>query len=130
MNPDILNRIVEIDKERRSLGERDKELADERSRLEQQLLDDFQQNGIQSIRANGATVYLERKLWARPNAPRDKVAAALRDAGLDEYVKEDFNTNSISAYARELDETGEELPPELQEVLTVNEVFKVKTRRT
>jgi hypothetical protein len=60
----------------------------------------------------GPTVYSERKLWAKLDVDEDadenerkarKAAAiaALKEAGLGEYVEEGFNSNSLSAVIRE-----------------------------
>ena len=48
---------------------------------------------------------------------------------LGDYVEETFNTNSLSAYVRELDREGKPLSTALAAVLDVSEVFKLRTRR-
>jgi hypothetical protein len=45
-------------------------------------------------------------------------------------VEETFNTNSLSAYVRELDREERALPPTLAAVLEVSEVYKLRTRRS
>ncbi len=57
------------------------------------------------------------------------VCDALRRGQLGEYVEETYNTNSLSAYMRELDREGRPLPPVLDAVLEIGEVFKLRTRR-
>lgn len=124
-----LNRLVELDRERRQLENRIKEINSERGRLEEKILDEMQHAGVQNMNIGGATVYLHRQLWARPrDGNKQAVIAALHEAGLDEYVSETFSTQSLSAYVRELDSYDEPLPPELEEVVQVDEVFKVRTR--
>lgn len=99
-----LDRFVDL-KARKADLERDLRLVkDELAPLEQQLLDEFAQEGVAGKRhaATGKLVSISRKVWARA-AGGDKPAAcaALKAAGLDEFVAESFNTNSVSAYFRE-----------------------------
>lgn len=83
----------------------------------------------QSSRVNGMTVYLKREVWASPkDGDYEKACEALRAANLGEYVHERFNTNSVSAYVRDLEREGEPLPPILQDALNVTEKFKVQAR--
>lgn len=101
-------------------AKRVKEAIDPRERL---LLDEFIAEGARSKRhaASGKLTYISRRIWARARGG-DKAAAciALRDAGLGDYVEEGFNTNSLSAYFRELAKSLEDdtdMPPALDALL-------------
>jgi hypothetical protein len=122
-----LDRFVEVTNELRELDNRSKELRSEREGLEQELLSEFEELGSSSIRLQGKTVYVHRQLWANArDGDYDRACAALIEAGLGEFVQERFNTQTVSAYVRELDQKGEDLPPELEETLTVAERFSVR----
>ena len=79
-------------------------VKDELAPLEQALLEEFAAEGVSGKRhaGTGKLVSISRRVWARA-AGGDKPAAcaALKAAGLDEFVAESFNTNSVSAYFRE-----------------------------
>jgi hypothetical protein len=55
---------------------------------------------------------------------------ALKRCHLGDYVEETFNTNSLSAYVRELDREERQMPPTLAAVLDVCEVYKLRTRKS
>jgi hypothetical protein len=102
------------------------------SRVEEQVLEDLQRDGHKSVghAATGATLTVTRMLWAKLDVDTDdlteddakavrataKAAAgdALIEAGMGDYVRSDFNLNSVSAHFRTLvkayDDEQAELP--------------------
>ncbi len=124
-----LLRFTELAREKRDLEAREKVVKREMGELEKQILDDFEAGRVQNTRVNGMTVFLHRQLWAgAKDGDRARLVAALKAAGLEEYVSETFNSQSLSAWVREQDATGSELPPEVQDAINVSEVFSVRTR--
>ena len=110
------------------------DLLDDTKRLirevEQQILKEFETSGVSNVRINGELVYLHRQLWARArDGDKHALCAALRANGLGLFVEESCNTNSVSAYVREQDAQGIELPAGLAEVIEVTEVFSVRSRK-
>lgn len=99
--------------------------------LEPALLDWYAENGTQSIKANGATVYLHRQIWARP-AENDwpKAVAALKASGLADLVQERANINTLSAWVREREAAGEPLPAAFEGAISVAEEFGLRVRRS
>jgi hypothetical protein len=132
MNTDHLKRFVALEERRRDLETEVDRIKAEAAALEQQLLPEFEQSGMERVSIDGRTVYVERKLWAKAKDGGNKAAACqvLRACGLDDYVEETFNTNSLSAFVRELDREGKPLTPSLAAVLEINEIFKLRTRRS
>ena len=131
MNTDELKRFVALEERRRQLEAEVDTIKAEATELEQRLLPQFEQEGFEKISIDGRTVYVERKLWAKArDGNKAAVCKALKRARLGDYVEETFNTNSLSAYVRELDREERRLPPSLREVLEVSEVFKLRTRRS
>lgn len=109
-----------------------KALKAERDDAEQKLRASFEEAGIANVKtADGRTVYVHRQLWARAKGG-DKMAVtdALQAAGLNEFVTQTFNTNQVSAFVREQDKLGVDLPAELDAVLDVAEVFSVRVRKS
>lgn len=68
-----------------------------------EMVADLQAAGTDGVRhsASGAMVSIGRKIWARATTSKPDACAALKAAGLGDYVEEGFNTNSLSAYFRE-----------------------------
>jgi hypothetical protein len=129
MNTDELKRFVMIESRRRELETEIEALRAEAAQLEQALLPQFEHAGVDRISLDRRTVYVERKLWAKAkDGDKAAVCKALRRARMGDYIEETFNTNSLSAYVRELDREERPLPPTLAAVLDVSEVFKLRTR--
>lgn len=114
-----------------------KALTAEADKLEREILEAFVDAEVQSVQVDGSTVYLERKLWAQKETdpstdepvPTEVVVEALNAAGLGDFVQEGYNTNTLSAYLRDLDENEEPLPPALRGVIKAAEVFKIRYRK-
>lgn len=106
------------------------ELAkDELQRAEQAALDAFERAGIQSIKLDGRTTYLRRDLYASTRkGAKEALIAALRHHELADLVGETVSGQSLSAYVREREREGDEVPPEIAEHITVAEVFRVGER--
>lgn len=79
--------------------------------LEPQVAEKLMEHGLKGAKheATGASLSMSRKVWLKiiregeKATPEEKarVGQALVAAGLDEFVKEDFNSNTVSAYFRE-----------------------------
>lgn len=79
-------------------------VKDELAPLEAALLEEFAAEGVSGKRhaGSGKLVSISRRVWARATGgDKASACAALRAAGLEEFVAESFNTNSVSAYFRE-----------------------------
>ena len=131
MNSEQLKRFVALEERRKQLEDEVDGIKAEAAELESALMPQFEQAGIERVSIDGRTVYIERKLWAKAkDGDKPAVCKALKRCRLGDYVEETFNTNSLSAYVRELDREGKPLSPALAAVLDVSEVFKLRTRRS
>ena len=77
------------------------------------------------------TLHFRTELWAKPvDGDKAAVVRVLKKCGLSDYVSESYNTGSLSAYVR--DRLGNDMPlqPTLAEVLLLDEVTKVRGRRS
>ena len=129
MNTDELKRFVALEERRRQLEAEIDTIKAEVAELEQRLLPQFEQGGLQRVSIDGRTVYVERRIWAKArDGNKSAVCRALKRCHLGDYVEETFNTNSLSAYVRELERDGRPMPPSLAKVLEVSEVFRLRTR--
>ena len=157
---EVAARIAEIDVRRKLHKAATDALEAERGGLEEQLLDLLADAGLSSVRTapqvvtapddgqsfNGGcsgcqavaiaptTVHARRDLWlAAPNG-RDHAIAGLRRAGAGILVAEAYNSQSASAWMRELPRTAkpEDLPifpAAAGDDLGVSEKYSIRTRR-
>jgi hypothetical protein len=102
------------------------------SNVEQQVLDQFIEGGVQSVKtATGQTVYLHKQLWANArDGDHERACDALVVAGYGELVQRRFNTNRLSALVREITaESGENgMPPVLKDALAIREQVSARVR--
>ena len=127
-------RIAEIDRQRSALNAQLDTLNDERTQLESALLAAWGEEGMSSIRVDGATVSLRRDLWAglvrNEQGSNADALSALKRARLGSFVNETVNTQTLSAWARELPRDNDDmpiLPSSLRERINVSEKFSIRT---
>jgi hypothetical protein len=134
-------RFAELYRLKKQADDDAKAYAEELRRLEQAIMDDMTEKGIEKFTIGGldVTLYIHRQLWA--NAAKDpdtgetseatkaRAIEALREAGLGGMVYETFNVQTLSAHIRTLiPEQGmmPVLPPELEGALDISEKFSLR----
>jgi hypothetical protein len=99
-------------------------------KVEQEILAEFERDSITSVNLDGRCVYLYRKLTARAkDGDKTRLIEALKACGLHDYVQLGFNTQSVEAYVREQENTGQPIPAVLREALETTELFFVRVRK-
>jgi len=122
-------RLRRLQKEREAEAETIKDQADQ---IEQQLLEEFAVAGVQNMSVDGTTVYLQRQVWAQVDQAytKEEVIDRLRQSSLDHFVRESYNTNTLSSWLRDLEREDEPLPPALDGVIRPFEKYQLRTRRS
>jgi hypothetical protein len=108
-------------------------------------LDFFEKHGIGKITIRKTNLYISRQLWAglAEDVTHEKAAEVMISVGLGEYCAPRLNSQSFSAYMRELaiEWAGEDAPPltpeevlkvlpeSLRGIIKVSEVFKINARK-
>jgi hypothetical protein len=109
---------------KRMLEEELDRIKDELDALGFQLRDYLGTGGFERVRISGYTIYLRRQVFARKYdwASAAEVCAALKANGMGHFVREQYNTQTLSKHVRELEELHEE---ELRsgQILTVSELL-------
>lgn len=131
---DLIARVkhyLELTERRRELEDRLAAVKAEAAEVERDVLDGFAADGIDRMTVDGRTVYLHSQIWAsRPEGVEtEDVVAALHSAGLGHMVNERYSSQTISAYLRDLEREGEELPPALVGRLEPTVKFSARVRR-
>jgi len=90
------------------------------SRGDGTLLDQFVDEGIQTIRTTGKnarTIYVHRTILSRPanGLKRHETVEGVRAAGFGDLIKEDYSTQSLDAAVRDMLKEDEELEPNIVE---------------
>jgi len=123
---DIVAEYADKMAERRKLDAEVNALKTELAILEERLVEEFGQAGIQNIKtAAGQTIYLNREVFAKLVGDQKKAYTALRRAGLGDFIKDTVNAQTLRAWVKEMDEV---LPKGLQPYIDITEVFRMRMR--
>lgn len=131
MNKELLDQYVELHGEIKAAEAALDVLKTRKATMETEVLADFTDEGIQSVKAtNGTTVFIHRSLRASVKGDRQEAAQVLVDVGLGDLVRQDFNLNTLSSWVREQDALGVPLPDPLTEHVAVAEFFSARVRKS
>ena len=132
MDTELLQQFVDVWKRKQEVeGQLDATKA-RLAELEESLLDQFTEAGVQRITVGADTVWLQRQLWTNPkDGDRERAILALQQAGLGDLVqtKTDYNTNTFNAWVREQEKQRQPQPNPKQEAFKVDEVYHLRVRR-
>ena len=121
-------RLIELRKQRAEAEAVVDEIKGEAGIVEQALLAEFE-HGVDKISVDGVTLSPRvRKTVRAVDGNRLAVVEALERCGRRELVN--FNTQTLSAYIRDEEENGRELPLELASVIQVGEIYSVGLRKS
>lgn len=99
------------------------------SEAEERGLQTCEREGIQKLSIDGTTVFLKRSLRASiKGGQRDQAVAAFEAEGLGDLVTHTMNAQTLSAYVREREKQGEEIPPAIAAHLNVAELYTLSAR--
>ena len=99
--------------------------------LEEQILTNLAREGVGSLKVAGMTLFVKSQRWARAkDGDKERAIAALREIGLEDFVAEGFNTNTISAWLREQVRDENEIPEAFTEAFTTTETFTLGSRKS
>lgn len=129
-----ITRYAQLKDAKRVLEQQIEKIKEELNGLEPRLLDHFAEQGINSLKLDaGFTVYLRGQWWARPKDGNYEAACqALRDAGLEGMIHEQFSVQTLSAWVREIkkEDPAAKLPPSFDEAIVATQQFNVLVRKS
>jgi hypothetical protein len=146
MNMEQLKEFVCLENRKRDLDAELKATKQKLDDLEQVLVPQFIDDGVQRMTVDNRTVSLAQDIYASPVGERADVVAALKASELGQYVAENYNTNSLSAFVREVardvavlatregrpygeDEVLQALPQPLGTALKVSFIHSLRSRK-
>jgi hypothetical protein len=146
VNLEQLKEFVCLENRKKELDAEQKQVKQQLDDLEQVLVPQFIQDGIQKMTVDGRTVSLVHDIYASPLYDREDVVAALKQSELGQYVAENYNTNSLTAFVREVKREVESqaqqeqrpydeediraaLPAPLGQALKISFVHKLSSRK-
>ena len=146
MNMEQLKEFVCLETRKRELDSELKAIAARIDDLEQALVPQFLTDGVASMKVDGRTVYIAQDIQAGPLKDRAEVIGALKRSELGQYISENYNTQSLRAFVREVAEevrlrcqrqsrlfTEEEvrvaLPSPLCDALKISFVHSLRSRK-
>lgn len=132
MNIDDIKRFIAIKKELDDIAIQEAELKRERQELEQIILAEFEEQGVQNMRVDGRTVSLVRTIYARANTETggtEALAQVLRENGLADLVKDSVNANTLASYVRELEKLEIPMPEAIANHVIVTPVFSARVKK-
>jgi hypothetical protein len=77
--------------------------------VEHMLSEGIDKISIRDPKYRGLTLFIRTDVW-EGHTTKEEAIQALKDAGLEDMVKPDFNSQRLSAYIREQEAEGKELP--------------------
>jgi len=106
MNMEPLREFVSLEKKKKDLDAELKAAKQRLDELEEIIIPMFVADGVPSmaVEADGMTRTLSiyQDVYASPLNEREEVVAALKLSELGAYVAENYNTNSLTSYVREV----------------------------
>ena len=147
MNMEQQKEFVALENRKKELDSELKAIAAQLDDLEQSLVPQFLEDGVQSMKIDGRVVYVAQDIYPSPASDRAAVVEALKKSELGQYVSENFNSQSLRAFVREVAEevrlqceqqdkllTEEAvlaaLPAPLGQALKVSFIHSLRSRKT
>ena len=146
MNMEQLKQFVCLENRKRDLDAELKATRQKLDDLEQILVPQFIEDGVQRVTVDNRTIALAQDIYASPLNDREEVVSALKASELGQYVAENYNTNSLTAFVREVareiaaqaeregrpyseDDVLQALPKPLGAALKVSFVHSLRSRK-
>jgi len=106
-----------------------KALKQQYNEMEPQVISYMEKEGLQKITIDDRTVYVLRQIWASVDKTNPQSLGILRENGLSDFIEEKVNTQRISAFVREFEKSGEDIPKWCDDALRITEKFSVGMRK-
>jgi len=135
MDMNLAKQVAKLIAEKRRLEDDLRAVKDQIATLEPELLNALMEEQMDrlhvTVGSDKITLYIHRIMWAKPkDGDRQAVVETLLRCGLSDFVQENYNSNSLSAYVRERLAAGQKLQPTLEAAVSLEEVVSIRGRRS
>ena len=138
LNMDLMRRMADLQATKKRLEAELRGVKSEIADIQQQSLNELTAAGVERLPmvfddGSSITLYVHSQTWARPaGGPENRPAVieALKEEGLSDLLKTDFNVTKLSAWVREMRERGDEIPERLLAVLDLEPTVEVRARQS
>ena len=127
-----VKRFVELTKSKRAFDAEVKLINEELRKLQEPVMEFFNDQGIQSTNIDGMTLFISSSLYAKrnPDISLQDAILALEEAHLDSFTAPAINTQGLSKHFREMEENGEEMPSCLEGKIIANRTYEITARKS
>lgn len=130
INTDLLSAFVAESARKKAIEESLENSKRLLAEMEQSILDQFSESGVNSVKVDGTTIYMQKNTWASArDGNQDAVCSALRSMGYESLVKTAVNAQALSSLIRDFEREGG-IPDDLRQVINVTEKFSIRTRNS
>ena len=135
MDMNLAKKIASLTVEKRKLDEALRAVKDQIAELEPSMLNHMMEDQMDrlhlTIDGEKVTLYIHKMMYAKPReGDRATVVYTLKRCGMSDFVTENYNSNSLSAYVRERLASGSPLQPTLSGVIEISEQVSIRGRRS
>jgi hypothetical protein len=135
MDMNLAKQVATLIAEKRKLEDSLRAVKDQIAEREPTLLNELIEEQMDrlhvTVDGERITLYIHKIMWAKPRGrDRELVVKTLKSCGMSDFVTENYNSNSLSAYVRERLSNGTQLQPTLAAALELEEVVSIRGRRS
>ena len=102
MNEQPLKDYVSLEKRKKGLDDELKQVKAELDRLESVVIDEMVRAGVDKVAVDGRTLKITPAVFASPVEDRWAVVEALKQAGLDQFIPQNYNDSQLRSFVREV----------------------------
>lgn len=101
MNEQPLKEYVCLEKRKRDLAAELKQIQADLDRLETVVIDEMVRAGLQKVEVDGRTLKIVPAVFCSPVENRWAVVEALKEAGLDQFIPQNYNEAQLRSFVKE-----------------------------
>ncbi len=129
LNTKALEEFADLYLEKLKTQKKLKELNEQITQKQQALIDHMASEGVNKLSlTEGRTIGVYEEIWPQYGEKQNAIKA-LKAAGIDDLVEENFNHNRLASFIRERLKQGKELPREFSGLIKAETVYKLKARK-
>ncbi len=127
---ELLARFVTLDSEKTQLATRIDEIKKEMQIVEETLLAEWADRGVQSVKLTNRMVYIRRDFYCikKGGVESKEVCAVLKRSGYAQMVNPSYAPASLKALVREMVDTDTPVPAELDALVKYDTIPRLRTR--